>query len=93
MPYVASPGIKGVIFTFHFFAVSGLYKVDRYWYTTGLAGFGVYKFALRRLKDQAPPPWTYEGQSEAGDSQDSGVVSDVASDAGSTVESELRDST
>ncbi|KAK2155757.1 hypothetical protein LSH36_232g03022 [Paralvinella palmiformis] len=35
----------------------GLYQVEKYWYTTGMAGFGVYKFALRRLTDQVPPPW------------------------------------
>jgi len=38
-------------------AYLGLYQVEKYWYTTGMAGFGVYKFALRRLTDQVPPPW------------------------------------
>ena len=38
----------------------GLYCVEKYWFTTGLAGFGVFKFALCRLPDQAPPPWTYK---------------------------------
>jgi len=36
---------------------SGLYQVEKWWYATGMAGFGVYKFALRRLPGQAPPPW------------------------------------
>ena len=31
--------------------------VEKYWFTTGLSGYGVYKFALRRCQDQAPPPW------------------------------------
>ncbi|KAK3609073.1 hypothetical protein CHS0354_011832 [Potamilus streckersoni] len=35
----------------------GLYTVEKAWYTTGLAGFGVWKFALRRCHNQAPPPW------------------------------------
>ena len=49
----------------------GLYKVEKYWYTTGMAGFGVYKFAIRRLTDQAPPPWTLEGQENNTDATDS----------------------
>ncbi|KAI8521834.1 PREDICTED: E3 ubiquitin-protein ligase ORTHRUS-LIKE 1-like [Branchiostoma belcheri] len=36
----------------------GLYSVDKFWFTTGLSGFGVYKFVLSRCPDQAPPPWT-----------------------------------
>ena len=28
----------------------------------GIAGYGVYKFALKRLEDQAPPPWSFEGE-------------------------------
>ncbi|XP_046332435.1 UHRF1-like protein [Haliotis rufescens] len=35
----------------------GIYTVEKFWFTTGLSGFGVWKFALRRCKDQAPPPW------------------------------------
>ncbi|XP_046579731.1 E3 ubiquitin-protein ligase UHRF1-like [Haliotis rubra] len=35
----------------------GIYTVEKFWNTTGLSGFGVWKFALRRCKDQAPPPW------------------------------------
>ncbi|XP_064632952.1 uncharacterized protein LOC135491179 [Lineus longissimus] len=61
----------------------GLYSVEKAWFTTGLSGFGVWKFALRRLKDQAPPPWEYDEKTkEEMCSQDSGVVSDK-SDAGS----------
>ncbi|XP_070556428.1 uncharacterized protein [Ptychodera flava] len=35
----------------------GLYKVEKFWFTIGLSGFGVYKFALVRLDNQPPPPW------------------------------------
>ena len=35
----------------------GLYTVEKFWFTTGLSGYGVYKFAFKRVKDQAPPPW------------------------------------
>nr|KAG5686289.1 hypothetical protein BaRGS_010893 [Batillaria attramentaria] len=35
----------------------GLYTVEKAWFTKGLSRFGVWKFALRRCKDQAPPPW------------------------------------
>ncbi|KAL5010691.1 hypothetical protein ScPMuIL_012996 [Solemya velum] len=48
----------------------GLYTVEKAWFTTGLSGFGVWKFALRRCKDQAPPPWDYRQNEEcAVDSQ------------------------
>ncbi|XP_014774607.1 E3 ubiquitin-protein ligase UHRF1 [Octopus bimaculoides] len=40
----------------------GLYTVEKYWYTIGLSGFGVWKFALRRCPNQAPPPWTMKNQ-------------------------------
>ncbi|ESO82556.1 hypothetical protein LOTGIDRAFT_134399, partial [Lottia gigantea] len=36
----------------------GLYTVEKCWFTTGMSGFGVWKFALQRCQDQAPPPWT-----------------------------------
>jgi len=36
----------------------GLYTVEKAWFTSGLSGFGVWKFALKRCEDQAPPPWT-----------------------------------
>lgn len=52
----------------------GLYTVEKYWNTVGLSGFGVWKFALRRSSDQAPPPWTMDAQvssSEKTDESDS----------------------
>ncbi len=38
--------------------IIGLYKCEKAWFTVGMAGYGVWKFALRRIEDQAPPPWT-----------------------------------
>ena len=38
-------------------AAPGLYWVEKYWLCTGQAGFLVYKYAMRRCEDQAPPPW------------------------------------
>ncbi|XP_054287272.1 uncharacterized protein LOC129003074 [Macrosteles quadrilineatus] len=35
----------------------GLYSVEKCWTATGVAGFKVYKYALKRLADQDPPPW------------------------------------
>ncbi|XP_033109775.1 E3 ubiquitin-protein ligase ORTHRUS 2-like [Anneissia japonica] len=43
----------------------GLYKVEKYWFTTGLSGFGVFKYALRRIEDQAPPPWDLIDRNES----------------------------
>lgn len=40
-----------------FYLLTGLYTVEKYWSCIGKAGFKVYKFALRRSQDQAPPPW------------------------------------
>uniref|UniRef100_A0A1I8GDG6 YDG domain-containing protein n=1 Tax=Macrostomum lignano TaxID=282301 RepID=A0A1I8GDG6_9PLAT len=40
-----------------YYRYDGLYRVEKWWYTTGMAGFGVYKFAFKRLPDQAPAPW------------------------------------
>ncbi|XP_059154417.1 uncharacterized protein LOC131939900 [Physella acuta] len=37
----------------------GLYTVEKCWFTTGLSGYGVWKFALKRCDDQAPPPWHF----------------------------------
>ncbi|XP_013395770.1 E3 ubiquitin-protein ligase UHRF1-like [Lingula anatina] len=36
----------------------GLYTVTKAWFSTGVSGFGVWRFALKRCPDQAPPPWT-----------------------------------
>merc|ERR1712071_168419 len=35
----------------------GLYTVEKYWDCTGKSGFKVFKFALRRIAEQDPPPW------------------------------------
>jgi len=35
----------------------GMYTVEKYWSCIGKSGFKVFKFALRRSPDQAPPPW------------------------------------
>lgn len=35
----------------------GLYTVEKYWPCTGLSGFLVYKYVLKRVVDQPPPPW------------------------------------
>ena len=31
--------------------------MEKCWACTGLSGFRVYKFALKRIQDQPPPPW------------------------------------
>lgn len=36
-----------------------MYTVEKAWYTGGMSGFMVWKFALKRCKDQAPPPWEF----------------------------------
>ncbi len=51
-----------VLFLGFFCFNQGLYKVEKHWYTTGLAGFGVFKFVLKRMKDQPAPPWVIEGR-------------------------------
>ncbi|XP_062612005.1 uncharacterized protein LOC134273810 [Saccostrea cucullata] len=48
----------------------GLYSVEKCWFTTGLSGFGVWKFALKRCPNQAPPPWTVSESKSSGDSTD-----------------------
>ena len=60
--------------------------VEKYWFTTGLSGFGVYKFALRRCEDQAPPPWEVIEPNSPGKKPDSAYSSQSerdTSDAGS----------
>ena len=37
--------------------VLGLYTVEKCWACTGLSGFQVYKYVLKRIQDQPPPPW------------------------------------
>ncbi|XP_022109613.1 E3 ubiquitin-protein ligase UHRF1-like isoform X2 [Acanthaster planci] len=64
----------------------GVYMVEKYWFTTGLSGFGVYKFALRRCEDQASPPWEVVEPSSPGKKSDSAYSSQSereTSDAGS----------
>ncbi|XP_060082694.1 uncharacterized protein LOC132561985 [Ylistrum balloti] len=36
----------------------GMYQVEKAWCCTGLSGFLVWKFAMKRCSGQAPPPWT-----------------------------------
>lgn len=57
----------------------GLYTVERYWFTTGLSGYGVYKFALKRCPDQAPPPWGDVTESQTALDQEE---EDASSDSG-----------
>ncbi|XP_066304798.1 uncharacterized protein [Branchiostoma lanceolatum] len=58
----------------------GLYSVDKFWFTAGLSGFGVYKFVLSRCPAQAPPPWTLPA---SGDNSDSDTDTNKAdSDSG-----------
>ncbi|EFX64193.1 hypothetical protein DAPPUDRAFT_334475, partial [Daphnia pulex] len=40
-----------------------IYTVEKYWQCVGKFGFKVYKFALRRCPDQAPPPWVSDAVS------------------------------
>lgn len=40
----------------------GLYVVKKAWYTTGVSGFKVWKFALRRLPNQDQPPWEFTSE-------------------------------
>ncbi|XP_071804832.1 uncharacterized protein [Asterias amurensis] len=53
----------------------GLYMVEKYWFTTGLSSHGVYKFALRRCTDQAPPSWDVEEPNSPGKKSDSAYSS------------------
>lgn len=46
---------------------SGLYSVEKCWEATGLAGFKVCKFALKRLVSQDPPPWVIAPLQENGE--------------------------
>ncbi|XP_064602308.1 uncharacterized protein LOC135468152 [Liolophura sinensis] len=56
----------------------GLYTVEKAWFTVGLSGFGVWKFALRRCENQALPPWNIVQDSQSADS----AVSPKASPSG-----------
>ncbi|CAL1546074.1 unnamed protein product [Lymnaea stagnalis] len=65
----------------------GLYTVEKCWFTTGLSGHGVWKFALKRCTDQTPPPWQYA--TDPG----SPAKSSVSSDEGKTGEEDSQTST
>ncbi|KAK7457293.1 hypothetical protein BaRGS_00039235 [Batillaria attramentaria] len=80
----------------------GLYTVEKAWFTKGLSRFGVWKFALRRCKDQAPPPWELAQEavspSKTSDSgysdscsRDAELTSDVKSNAGGDVQDDISD--
>ncbi|XP_076445841.1 uncharacterized protein LOC143283484 [Babylonia areolata] len=63
----------------------GLYTVEKFWFTKGLSGFGVYKFALRRCGNQAPPPWLLaEEAASPSKSSDSGFSDSANCDAESS---------
>lgn len=59
----------------------GLYTVERHWFTTGLSGYGVFKFALKRCPGQAPPPWSDTGE-EADSPKKKQDEEDASSDSG-----------
>jgi len=61
----------------------GLYSVEKYWSAVGMSGFRVWKFILKRLPDQEPPPWKEslvgiqeeeEDDVSSGDSEEKPVV-------------------
>ena len=37
--------------------ILGLYSVEKCWSAVGMSGYLVCKYILKRLPDQAPPPW------------------------------------
>ncbi|OWF38768.1 E3 ubiquitin-protein ligase UHRF1-like [Mizuhopecten yessoensis] len=57
----------------------GMYQVEKAWCCSGLSGFLVWKFAMKRCPGQAPPPWTI--LNAASPSKES-VMSDKSSDVG-----------
>ena len=40
-----------------FLKILGLYTVEKFWSCVGLSGFLVWKYILKRVPNQAPPPW------------------------------------
>ncbi|KAH9495482.1 E3 ubiquitin-protein ligase uhrf1 [Bulinus truncatus] len=44
----------------------GLYTVEKSWFASGVSGHSVWKFQLKRIDGQAPPPWqiTSEGEND-----------------------------
>lgn len=58
----------------------GMYSVEKFWDCIGIAGFKVYKFALRRCPDQPPPPWLIVGEPNVDqDSNDAGPTDEMKS--------------
>ena len=51
----------------------GIYKVVKYWQSTGKSGFKVWRYMLRR-DDTTPAPWTEEGKQRI---RDLGLVMQV----------------
>ena len=43
------------------FRYDGIYKIVKYWQSTGKSGFKVWRYLLRR-DDPIPAPWTKEGK-------------------------------
>ncbi|XP_071491866.1 uncharacterized protein [Diadema antillarum] len=72
----------------------GLYTVEKFWFTTGLSGYGVYKFAFKRCPDQGTPPWEMdEGVEGKGEEEEAAEGSErgaeeCSSDSGFTEHSE-----
>jgi E3 ubiquitin-protein ligase UHRF1 len=50
-----------IIFLIIIFRYDGLYKVVKYYPETGISGFTVWRFVLRR-DDPIPAPWTAQGK-------------------------------
>jgi len=44
------------------FCLPGLYKVEKWWMATGMSGFKVFKFAMKRCENQEPPVWEQDTQ-------------------------------
>ncbi|XP_069105426.1 uncharacterized protein [Argopecten irradians] len=59
----------------------GLYQVEKAWCCIGLSGFLVWKFAMKRCTDQAPPPWTIM---DVGSPSKDSIMSDKVSESGKT---------
>ncbi|KAL8620984.1 hypothetical protein ACOMHN_035920 [Nucella lapillus] len=70
----------------------GLYTVEKYWFTKGLSGFGVYKFALRRCKDQAPPPWELSSEPMSPSKSSDSGFSDAAAGDGESLDGQKSES-
>lgn len=49
------------MYIINFYRYDGLYKVVKYYPETGISGFTVWRFVLRR-DDPIPAPWTAQGK-------------------------------